>query len=64
VQPHCTCSRNLSFAEILIKQLAVKMESFVLCEKSEKNLETILRVNNTAKILFKICQLMDNWLVS
>ena len=36
----------------------------MLCEKSEKNLETILVVNHTAKVLFKICQLIDNQLVS
>jgi hypothetical protein len=40
------------------------MKTFLLCEQSEKNLETILVVNNTAKVLLKICQLMDNQLVS
>ena len=35
------------------------MEIFVPCEQSEKNLETILVVNNTAKVLFEICQPTD-----
>ena len=39
------------------------METFVLCEQSKKKLETVEVFNNTADVLFHVCQLIDNQLV-